>query len=278
MNSNNEKDIVGQAPIETSGGESAPVATLALEADKLRNEIASLRIQRWLAVGGAIAAIVAFLITNWDKVAPQAHIGIRSPDAFITRLADAVIENATDQKVVYQSKLEAAKKWITVPPGAYNVRIAIDGSSISEHAVALERGDYEVVRLASQTSGNMRVQTRLGRKTFAPGSQLPLAVDSSGNGFVWLFEAVSGTMKLVFPASRQTQHMISVEKSFEFDTLSVSDVAGEEKLLVLVTSTDDEADAHTLAQRFTPSFAKATAVPRNQDWGAKLVVYNVGLE
>lgn len=118
-----------------------------------------------------------------------------------------------------------------------------------------------------------------------PGSVLQFQIESSGNGYLWIYELLDNNeFPQLYPqvGAPAESHSIYAGKPFILPDkkdygLSAGNEAGQENLLFVVTSTHDVNKANTIAARMANATTKASGGDVLENWGVFLLSYQVEL-
>ncbi len=261
-----------------------------LEKARLCEEIRSLKLQRLLAVLSTIGAIVAFFVVNHSKINrilnPPPKLKLVVEDPYIKHVGRLIIENTgKDKSSTLNTSVSAAIDWIPMKAGAYRLKLMIGDTICLDQDVILRAGDKQTVFIPKRNYQTIHVTVKNFTPRPRPGEPIQLEIESSGNGFIWVYDLSSpDTPKLTYPSPKDTAapRAITAGKTFKIPDsegtgIFASDKPTEEKLLVVVTSSNSLILANRIAYRMSAASTKASSGQIRENWGVSLVRYRVGL-
>jgi len=259
-----------------------------VEISKLREEVRSLRQQRLLAILGAIGAVIAFLVTNTDKISDLIYhkpkVQVTTEDEYLRRNAQLTIAKRGEQgSVVVSDSLSSAPKWFSVEPGAYHLTVAASGETSYEKDFTVDKGDARSFVIPNTQGASIRVSVENRSGRIGPGSQLEFQVEASGNGYVWIFEKRPQGFAIIYPANCPSDcgNEVSVTRGLHLPdqkqrAILAGTHIGEEQLFFFVTSSADSDLAKRLAGQFeNASIRKASGGIAKDNWGFAKVSYKI---
>lgn len=253
-------------------------------------EIRTLKLKYRLAVLGIIGVIIAFVIGNQADIKailyPAPAIKIITGDTFLQQHGTLQIypSSSGSKSPVLQTSVSEASDWLTLKPGAYRVVVQLNNIKRLDEQVVLENGDKEPLVI----EGNHRqIQLKVVNKIPHPypGAVLQLQVESSGNGYLWIYELMDNNQfqRLYPPVGAVAErHSIYAGKPFTLPDkenygLRAGNKAGQENLLFVVTSTHDVAIADAIAARMADATTKASGEDVQENWGIYHMSYQIEL-
>lgn len=259
-----------------------------VEMFKLKEEVQSLRQQRFLTVLGIIGTVIAFLVSNTDKILDLLYhkpkIQVATEDEYLQKNAQLTVSRRDKEGIVVVSdSLPNPQKWFSVEPGAYHLTVAAFGETVYERDFTVEKGDSRNFVIPKLQGTNIRVfvENRSGR--IKPKSELEFQVEVSGNGYVWVFEKQPKGLMLIYPANcpSNCDNEVSVNRGLHLPdlkgrTIFAGTQAGEERLFFFVTSSNDFNVAKGLANLFEgASITKASSGITKDNWGYAEISYKI---
>jgi hypothetical protein len=259
--------------------------------EKTREEIKWLRVQRTIAVLAAVGAVAGFAITNLraieDIIYTAPKVRILSQDEFVRRNGIVQIRRPTGVtggwETIHVLHYQDAEDWMRLQEGSYQVAVVVGTEILFTESVFLRRSDKRTVIVAPDDGARIRIHIRSEGAELLPGTVLRLGIDTSGNGFLWVFNRTKGTdYQLIFPAAEASDgNRISVGETFRFPRpdgkgLIAGDELGNEWLLFIITSSSDVEVAQRIARSLglgvTP---KAAFGEIKENWGATEISYKI---
>ncbi len=265
-----------------------PDDKVTLETEKLRQDIRSLRLQRLLAILGVVGTIIAFLVGNMSDIKaifyPPPKIKLVFQGDFLKRTGTFSLYHNTDiNKALMKLAAKEATDWVSVDPGAYDIIISSGKSQVFKRELILKNGDREAVIIPPYFTPNIKLVVTSDILRPAPGSTLKFHIQTSGNGYLWVYEiSREQGFRLLYPGVGAASNRISVNKPFILPDsnnygISAGDQPGEEKLLFVVTSSSHPAQANKIAARMSGVVTKASGSVITENWGVQLLSYQVQL-
>ena len=260
--------------------------------EKLREEIKGLRLQRLLAILSASGAMLAFAVTRYADIRSMLYrppvLKVVVEDSYIkeTGRLQVLRHGLTNQGAVVETSVSEALDWLQLDPGNYDVVILLNKQEYLRTSFVLQAGDRESIFIPARDASSILITVTNRTPRPIPGSSLELAVQSSGNGFLWIYDLrKDGEYALVYPPATaigssnevQAGEVFKIPDSFR-NGIFAGRSLGEERLLFVVTSLSARTTADEIASRLTSSTAtKAAAGTINENWGASILSYQVGL-
>ncbi len=263
-----------------------------LEQAKLQEQIRTLKQQRLLAVLSAIGAVLAFFVINHTKimniVTPSPRLRLEVKDPYVEKIGKLHIESTGlgSEESAFDTSVKAARDWIPMKAGSYHLVLSVNDSVVFEQEVILEAGDKKVIVIPERRDQAIHVTVKNNTPRPPPGSPLQLMIESSGNGFLWIYDLPEkGNPVLVYPPETATgaSHAITVGKTYQIpdsdkNAIFVANEPTEETLLVVVTSSDSRVTADKIASRMSKAaIPKASSGKIKENWGVSLIRYKVGI-
>ena len=152
------------------------------EAEKLREEIRGLKLQRITAVLGILGAVGAFLFGNYDKITdliwPQPKLQIVTEDEFLRNNGSVTIERLVDGafQPLHKAPIAELRQWIRLPEGSYLIRAYLDDRVVSEVEAILRAGERRPVIMSPQGRGITAWPVHLEWRLRSPGGKFPATV------------------------------------------------------------------------------------------------------
>jgi hypothetical protein len=259
-----------------------------IEILKLREELKSSKQQRLLAILGAVGTVIAFLLTNTDKIS---NLIFHNPRVQVVMEDDYLKKNGqlklltrdANGTVVVSDSLSTLPKWFSLNPGPYHLTITAFGESVYEMIFTVDKRDVRTIVIPAVPAANIRVAVENQTGHVGPGTQLDLQIESSGNGYVWVFQKNNDRYDLIYPLDCPTNcgNEITVSQGFHLPdqshrTIFAGMVAGEERLTFFVTSSPNVDSARKLAGHFAnASIAKASGGIAKDNWGYAELSYEI---
>jgi hypothetical protein len=262
---------------------------VSLQDQKTIEEIRTLKLKYRLAVLGIIGTILAFIVGNLTDIKaifyPPPAIKIVTSDTFLkTHGVLMVYSSSEPDSPVMQTSVSEANDWLTLKPGAYRVVVQLNNIRRLDEHVVLENGDKEPLLIEHSYS---QIQLKVVNETPEPypGSVLRLRVESSGNGYLWIYELLNNNQfRRHYPPVGVVaeRHSIYAGKPFTLPDeknygLRAGNKEGQENLLFVVTSTHDVTIADAIAARMANATTKASGGDVQENWGIYLLSYQVEL-
>lgn len=257
------------------------------ETEKLRQEIKSLRQQRVLAVVTILGGAAAFLLTNAERLFDLIHgdpkISISTDDESLRRNARFSVESQTGEKGVVAADTLSESRTLSLPPGTYRLTATSFDETVYTRDFTVGKGERRTMSIPGLSNASIRVSVQNQSGRIGPRSQLEFQVESSGNGYVWIFEVTRKNPTLIYPegCSQACGNEISVDQGLHLpDTRQRAIFAGDrtrtESLLFLVTSSSDLDTATRLAAPFSiGTVLKASGGTAKGNWGYATVSYDI---
>lgn len=251
-------------------------------------EIRSSKIQSVMAILTALGAVIAFVILNLPQIKalfPKPKFKIEIKDELTVREGKVAISRIdVPEKRAISCPVKEAMNWISLDPGSYNLSVQLLNHEVWSYDYLLEPGEAKVIYVPEQFLGNIQVFIKNNTPNPLPGEMLDLAIDVTGNGFLWVYELTKEQRySRIYPtlSSSIRSNAIHVEKTFRFpdgDNIAVyaNNQEGIETLLFVVTSVMNEDFANEIANRMTKVIlGKAGAREKESNWGAAKITYSV---
>jgi hypothetical protein len=258
-----------------------------LEREKLLVEIRSLKTQRVITILGAFAAVIVFGIGNLSLILgmfrPNPQIRLMVQDNVVNRVGAIKLYNlgTNPGSIVLNSTASAIDgRWFRMAPGPYRVEVSIGSYLVQGIDFQVVDGTDQELALAPVPVGPMRIFVKNNTENPYPGDYLRLSVDSSGNGYLWVFDWRSDGLHLIFPRNSDSGvNSISTTETFYFpedESILAGAQPRQERLVFVVTSTPDPSFARSRATGLLGGApAKASLGRASHDWGLAVIEYTV---
>lgn len=238
----------------------------------------------------AMAAMIAFFITNFTKIHEILYsdpkIRVSTEDEFLLRHGILKIGDIVHKTLAIEMKLRDSKEWVTLSPGSYEAKIILNNQPYFTENIYLEKGDADIISVPPRENGSIEVFIERARSKYPPGAEFEAEVESSGNGYLWVFDWRKDHYQIIYPT--EDQSITAIHKAITFGvpfifprpegelTIKVAEDAGEERLLFVVTSSDNFDFAQVIANRFNLNIlSKASLGQREENWGVAEITYHV---
>jgi len=251
-------------------------------------EIRLSKMQWVMTILTALGAVIAFTILNLPQIKalfPKPKFRIEVKDELTRRDGKVAISKIDDpNKKTISCPVKDALKWISLDPGSYNLSLQLLNHEVWSYDYLLEPGETEVIYVPEQFLGNIQVFIKNNTPNPLPGEMLNLAIDVTGNGFLWVYELTKEQRySRIYPILSSSKHSnaIYAETTFRFpdaDSIVVyaNKQEGIETLLFVVTSVMNEDFANEIANRMTKVIlGKAGAREKESNWGVAKITYSV---
>jgi hypothetical protein len=255
---------------------------------KLLSEIKWLKTQRTIALLGVIGAVLAFSITNIASLERLFYnkpmFNIEVDNEYLLKHGELIVYNNYDSiepRQVIRTKLNEASDYTSIAEGSYTFVIRNKNINLLSEQLLLKEGDVKTIILPSLNRNIININvTNLTPKPL-PEQPLEFSIETSGNGYLWVFEHVDKQYALLYPARG---NIVEIRAMSEFklvpsdkEGLFAGSTIGEEKLLFVVTSNGDSNVAQRIANNLSDSIiTKASAGKLKENWGATEISYKVG--
>ena len=255
--------------------------------DKLKAEIRLLQVQLILSILVAAGSVIAFFVLNLssiNKLFPNPKFKIEVEDTLIKKEGVVSIKsnNIKEPKMI-KLPLSDTLQWFSVETGSYQLSIIYKGKEIWCTDFFLESGEKEVIKVPKQFEGNIKIF--IDHRIFnpLPMESLKIKVNSTGNGYLWIYELTNDFQyKLIFPETItcKMSNEINVGVPFKFPSdecvITTGNEEGEESLLFIVTSIQNEDFAQKLANKMSKSIIGKAAISKKEyNWGVSKLLYTI---
>jgi len=236
---------------------------------------------------GYVIAIVTNLPQIEESYFFQPKFMLVVEDSFLEKVGQVAVYDRTVDTIVpvLMAPVKDAKEWVRLKPGSYHLVISVDNREVYGTDFLVRKGEARPILIPIRDAGNIGVFVENFTPNPRPAEKLDLAITSSGNGYVWIFDyADDGQYLLIYPdiGLNEYHNDIYAQKPFTFPdadhmVLRAGDTPREEKLLVVVTSSKKVALAREIASRMEQVvLRKATAGKATEEnWGMLEVSYQV---
>jgi hypothetical protein len=264
--------------------------TPSLQEQKLREEIRSLKLKYRLALLGVMSAVIAFVVENYveikDILYPAPSVKVLTKDRFLQEHGVVEIFDAakTGAEPTLKTSVREASDWFEVKAGAYRFVVSLNQQTVLDQQLMLENGDREAL-LVQGIPQQIQLTVKNETPFPYPQSALKLTIESSGNGYLWIYELKDNNeyQKLYPPdGATKEQHFLYAGEPFHLPDaqnygLKAGEKVGEENLLFVITSTHKVTTADAIAASMAKATTKASAGPVEENWGVYHLRYRVEL-
>lgn len=261
-----------------------------IEPEKLREEIKSLKLQRAVLVLSLVGGVGGFVIQNFVSIQtllyPPPSLKVITVDPFLRvngSLSISKLENG-DWNPVVKTKVIEGQDWIKLSEGSFAISIQLNDESFYSSELQLTNGENRVLLVDRSISGPMRITMTNNTPSPRPNAPVMLDIKSSGRGYLWLFDVTPNQqMTLIYPPENAPalNHEILPEKNYHLPDengfgVFAGDRPGLETIAAVVTATQDQPKAFSIASQYTKSsIVKASGGQVNVDWGAVAASYHI---
>lgn len=213
-------------------------------------EIRSIKIQYTIAILSVLGSALAFIIIQRQEIshllehAPR--LSIACDDVFVKRAARVKIIGKSDQKTYLESDLKNFDGEIELAAGSYQTSIVLNDREIWNESFILQPNQTRLVKLPDFFRNQIAIYVTNPDLETKPRGKLNLDINSSGNGYLWIYELLDGDqLRLLFPREDEAAlnaHEISASSAFKFPEgvyLAAGDLEKQEKYVFIVTSLDN---------------------------------------
>ena len=260
-----------------------------LEVEKLQEEVKKARRENRIWIIGLLIAIAGFGLGNLNTikglVIREPRVRLIVEDAFVKRVGMVRIAHTSgDKQVAVETSVSEAQGWLTLQPGSYEVEITVEDKVFYSRKLLLKAGDSEPIIVPGRATGSIRIAVKNHTPEPKPGTPLDLSIESSGNGFLWVFDhSEDGKFSRIYPdpatpsvvAEIQAGKTYSIPDARGIKILTNEDV-GQERLLFVVTSSASEQNAQKIVTRMSEAvISKANIGHEKANWGFARLQYDV---
>lgn len=250
---------------------------------KIKEEIKSIRFQRNIAILGIVGSILATIIQyagGFIDMYSKAYLSFHLQDEFLHEKAKIRVTSTTSNKP-YDLVFDAVvlDKPLRIPTGFYDVSISLNQNVLftkNIHAAIREKVELNVPK---QFIGSIQVFARLNTIKVYPEMLLPLIVESSEDGFLWIYEIDKLNEVIpLFPITDQINSISSNSSMILPDNYGRGIKAGdkdEEVLLFIVTEENNQMKSDQIAQKIAGVTTKASIVDGIQKYGVFTIKYKI---
>ena len=262
-----------------------------LEVENLREEIKKTRRENRLWIIGLLLAVAGFglgnLKTIQSLVIREPRVRLIVEDPFVKRVGMVRIVNTSGSRnIVVATAVSEAEEWLTLTPGSYAVEITVEDRVFYSRQVLLKGGDSEPIIVPERETGSIRILVKNHTPNPKPDAPLDLSIESSGNGFLWVFDfSDDGKYSQVYPDLKTPNAVAAIRAGETYKipdakgvNILTNENVGQERLLFIVTSAPLSEEAQKIATRMSKAvIAKASTGREKTNWGIASLQYNVSL-
>ena len=262
---------------------------MKLEVEKLQEEVKKARRENRIWIIGLLIAIAGFGLGNLNTikglVVREPRVRLIVEDSFIKRVGMVRIARTSgNREVEVETSVSEAEGWLTLQQGSYEVEITVDDKVFYTRKLFLKAGDSEPIIVPERETGSIRIVVKNHTPNPRPGTPLDLSIESSGNGFLWVFDhSDDGKFSQIYPdpATPSAVAEILAGKTYSIPDangikiLTNKDI-GQERLLFVVTSSPSAQNAHEIVTRMSEAvISKANIGHEKANWGIARLQYDV---
>ena len=262
---------------------------MKLEVEKLQEEVKKARRENRIWIIGLLIAVAGFGLTNLNTikglVIREPRIRLAVEDPFVKRVGVVRIAHTSGgREVEVETSVNEAEEWFTLQPGSYELEVAIEGRIFYSQKLLLKAGDSEIIMVPERETGSIRVVVKNHTPNPRPGEPLDLSIESSGNGFLWVFDhSNEGKFIRIYPDPATPAIVAEIRADTTYTIPDAKGVkiltnkdTGQERLLFVVTSLPSAEDAQKIATRMSEAvISKANIDQETANWGIANLEYNV---
>lgn len=269
----------------------AEVEALKLSSEKLRQDLKSARLSKWIAVITGLASAVVAIASHWTDITavfvpkPRTTLEITTDDEFLRSTAIVQVDES-DRRV--SLKFEDARS-IELSPGPHKVTVIVGDAPVMSTDLVLASGESKRLQIDGDVLRKVHVAVSDKRREVHAGESMELTVTASGAGHVWIFRSeAAGKCSLAFPFHADgtvadpgenfidPQRPVSFPRPGPHGALLAPTVLGPAKLYVIVTSIDDANQATGIVGHYCETSVARAAMPDPKDnWGMQVVAFTV---
>ena len=262
---------------------------MKLEVEKLQEEVKKARRENRIWIIGLLIAIAGFGLGNLNTikglVIREPRVRLIVEDSFIKRVGMVrIAHTAGNREVEVETSVSEAEGWLTLQPGSYEIEITVEDKVFYSRKLLLKAGDSEPIIVPERETGSIRIVVKNHTPKPRPGTPLDLSIESSGNGFLWVFDhSDDGKFSRIYPdpATPSAVAEILAGKTYSIPDangikiLTNKDI-GQERLLFVVTSSPSAQDAQKIVTRMSEAvISKANIGHEKANWGLARLQYDV---
>ncbi len=256
-----------------------------LEITKLREEIHSLKIQTTIAIltitGTFIAALAPYINSIYKEYC-RSIVQIIVDDTIVKQKAIFTIvgQGATAENYL-SGYLNELPTQIRLPAGTYSLSANIEKSIVFQMDFYIKKREKRTLSIPTIFNGSIQVYAKLNASKVYPGMILPLIIQSSADGYLWIYEINNDRIpKLLFPNS-EVDNSINAFKQLNIPAgdngyINAGDRYGEETILFIVTKQNGRSSADFISTKYTNSTTmKASGGIGLPDYGTSILRYSI---
>jgi hypothetical protein len=250
-------------------------------------EIRSIKIQSAIAILSVIGSAVAFIVIQQQSIKKlfetNPKLVVRCNDPFLKRAAKIKFVSTTNAQNSFESDLKNIDEEIEIPPGAYASSLTFEGKEIWTENFIMEMNKSQIITLPEFFNNKINVYAKPASSAVKPGGRIDVDINSSGNGFLWVYELTSSQeIKLLFPSDSEINsnvHQVLASAPFQFPEdvyLAAGTQEQKEKYIFMVTSINNPTYAHEMVTSlYGNEIDKGVIQSIDKNWGLASVEIDV---
>lgn len=254
---------------------------------KDREEIRWIKVQRNIAILGVFAAIFTNSLQYITKAYgnyTEATLSINIEDKYLSSKSLVSIYSVNDNtKPIVKAHPNEVSNGLRLKDGSYLIKIELKETTLYEDYIHLSKAERKTFSLPSFFKGSFLVFAKTNAIKIYPDTPVPLIVESSKDGYLWIYELKKGeNPEFKFPKQNK-ENAIKVGGDFilprrNVEYIKSSKKIGKEKLLIIVTAKMEKSEADKLALMIAnSSLQKADSSISKISYGFSTLSYEVQL-
>jgi len=235
-----------------------------------------------LAIIGVVAVVLTIfqneLRTMIEEGLLYGTVEIITDDENLKRHGEVIILDGSQTSVC--SFLLNTQLSVRLSHGYYTIRVFYPSTDPSKEMVfeepfELKRRGHKQVFPILRLPNTVSVKLGVSKETFVPEEQISFTIDSSKDGYVWLFSPDnSGNPSQFFPNRDLSDNRIEAGETYNVPsckddsfTLTTRSTPGEETIVCIITESNDQHFALSCLKKIVPYVSVKITVTREAVWG-----------
>jgi hypothetical protein len=238
-------------------------------------------------LGGMAVGVITTAVAGYTWLSQRdATIELSVPKDSLSGFTSFTVVKLNSGTPVFSDSLARLPRELSLAPGPYRFELRRFDEVTYHEERTLRPGQLQIFSLPGDDLNTIAVDVHINKKTLAPAEILQLRIRSSGNGYLWVYEVTDAVANLLELTESREPLAVTGGKEVSIPStanargiyaVAAGDKPGNYRLLVLVTTSRERADADAAANAILGRPVKTGVRPVTEweNWGFAVVDYTV---